>query len=162
MYFLYFDENWIEQLGRSSENNQSEKPTSCVGLISQGPLKKWTEHYPILFFESTYNLQCLRAKCFVLFLIWPWQKEICKLSVYSLGLEIWPLFFKFNFGLMGLPLQCKNDNDFTFDRPGKIFCLSFTKIKWVNIKLLRVRSSSLSYNSQNQMSCPYLKTSLVK
>ena len=29
-------ENWIEQLGRSSENNQSEKPTSYVGLISKG------------------------------------------------------------------------------------------------------------------------------
>ena len=28
-----------------------------------------------------------------------------KLSVYSLGLEIWPLFFKFNFGLMGWPQQ---------------------------------------------------------
>ena len=28
-----------------------------------------------------------------------------KLSVYSLGLEIWPLSFKFNFGLMGWPQQ---------------------------------------------------------
>ena len=28
-----------------------------------------------------------------------------KLSVYSLGLDIWPLSFKFNFGLMGWPPQ---------------------------------------------------------
>ena len=28
-----------------------------------------------------------------------------KLSVYSLGLDIWPLSFKFNFGLMGWPQQ---------------------------------------------------------
>ena len=28
-----------------------------------------------------------------------------KLSVYSLGLEIWPLSFEFNFGLMGWPQQ---------------------------------------------------------